>query len=353
MALGQLDDALQAGEGALSWLGDRVPQTRSLILSTLASSLRAAGRLEEAYDALDAGRRARTPGIPGALRAAAEARAGDAARRARLATTSAALAAKNRQLAEAHAELERRAGELEALQEQLRDQAERDWLTGLHNRRYFARELERLSSRAATGSWLSLADRRPRPFQVRSTTGSATRSATSVLVRVAALLCDVLRQSDVVVRSGGEEFLVLMPVTEMNAATACCERIRRRIREEHWEHFAAGLTVTASAGVAATDDPGQHRSAHALGRPAALRGQAPGTRPRRERPARALRGSLAGASLSRQAIPKALIARDPRSAARSSRALRPRRERDASASGLKGEGNTSEALRRCGLPVAP
>ncbi len=52
MALGQLDGARQAGEGALAWLGDRVPQTRSLILTTLANALRETGRLEEAYDAL-------------------------------------------------------------------------------------------------------------------------------------------------------------------------------------------------------------------------------------------------------------------------------------------------------------
>jgi tetratricopeptide (TPR) repeat protein len=52
MALGQLDDAQESGEGALAWLGDRVPQIRSLILSTLATELRAAGRIEAAYDAL-------------------------------------------------------------------------------------------------------------------------------------------------------------------------------------------------------------------------------------------------------------------------------------------------------------
>src|SRR5205085_11364148 len=52
MALGQLEDAQQSGEGALAWLGDRVPQTRSLILSTLATALREAGRVEAAYDAL-------------------------------------------------------------------------------------------------------------------------------------------------------------------------------------------------------------------------------------------------------------------------------------------------------------
>ena len=52
MALGQFDDARESGEDALSWLGDRVPQMRSLILTTLAAALRDAGRVEEAYDAL-------------------------------------------------------------------------------------------------------------------------------------------------------------------------------------------------------------------------------------------------------------------------------------------------------------
>ncbi len=252
MALGQLDDALDVGEGALSWLGDRVPRTRSLILSTLASSLRAAGRLEEAYDALERAaeleRQAFQELSELQLRLERAMLEANAAR-----DESAELTAKNRQLADAHAELELRAAELEALQEQLRDQAERDWLTGLHNRRYFARELERLSAEQ-DGRWLSLAIVDLDHFKsVNDEFGHEVGDR--VLVRVAALLSDVLRQSDVVVRSGGEEFLVLMPGTEMNAATACCQRIRRRIRDEHWARFAEGLSVTASAGVAATNDP--------------------------------------------------------------------------------------------------
>jgi diguanylate cyclase (GGDEF)-like protein len=254
MTLGQLDGALQAGEGVLSWLGDRVPQTRSLILSTLASTLRAAGRLDEAYDAL-----ARSAELERqAFRELSELqlkleRTTLEVRAAR--QTSAALAAKNRQLAEAHAELERRAGELEALQERLREQAERDWLTGLYNRRYFAREIERLASEQR-GDWFSLAIVDLDHFKsINDRFGHEIGD--HVLVRVAALLCDVLRQADIVVRSGGEEFLVLMPVTEMQAATACCERIRQRIRDEPWEQLAGGLAVTASVGVASTDDPEQ------------------------------------------------------------------------------------------------
>ncbi len=252
MALGQLRDAQQAGEGALSWLGDRVPQTRSLILSTLASALRDAGRLEEAYDALaraaELERQAFRELSELQLRLERATLEASAARQ-----TSVELAAKNRQLADAHTELERRAGELEALQGQLRDQAERDWLTGLHNRRYFARELERLAAAEEGGSFtLAIVDL-DHFKSINDRFGHEAGDA--VLVRVAALLCEVLRQSDIVVRSGGEEFLVVMGETEVEAATACCERIRVRIREEPWELIAPGLSVTASVGVAYTDDP--------------------------------------------------------------------------------------------------
>ena len=254
MALGQLDDALQTGEGALSWLGDRVPQMRSLILSTLASTLRAAGRLDAAYDALarsaELEREAFRELSELQLRLERATLEASAARQA-----SAALAAKNRQLAEAHTELEVRARKLEELQGQLREQAERDWLTGLHNRRYLARELERVLSEPH-GGWFSFAVVDLDRFKsINDRFGHEIGDR--VLIRVAALLCDVLRQSDIVVRSGGEEFIVLMPMTDVRAATASCKRIRERIREESWEHIAAGLAVTASVGVASTNDPGQ------------------------------------------------------------------------------------------------
>jgi diguanylate cyclase (GGDEF)-like protein len=76
-----------------------------------------------------------------------------------------------------------------------------------------------------------------------------------VLVRVAGLLCDVLRDTDVVIRSGGEEFLVVMPATDARAAATCCERIREVIHSEDWEHVAPGLEVTVSVGLACAHAP--------------------------------------------------------------------------------------------------
>jgi diguanylate cyclase (GGDEF)-like protein len=253
MALGQLDDAQESGEGALAWLGDRVPQIRSLILSTLATELRAAGRIEAAYDAL-----ARSAELEReAFRELSELQL--SLERATLEASAARresdeLAAKNRELAQAHAELVLRTRQLESLQEQLRDQADRDWLTGLHNRRYLARELGRPAhDRLAAPLTLAVLDL---DHFKSINDGFGHAAGDQVLVRVAGLLLDVLRETDIVVRSGGEEFLVLMPGTDARAGQAACERIRQALEGEAWELIAPGLRVTASVGVASTEVPG-------------------------------------------------------------------------------------------------
>jgi diguanylate cyclase (GGDEF)-like protein len=247
MALGATDDAQRTGEGALDWLGDRVPQTRSLILSTLAQTLRQAGRTEEAYDALERAaeleRQAfrELSGLQLRLeRATLETHA------ARQVTDQ--LAEINRRLAESHAELEHRASHLEGVQEQLRDEADRDWLTGLYNRRFLARELQRLGARPLSDP-VSLAVLDLDRFKaVNDRFGHD--AGDQVLVRVSELLSAAVRGSDVVVRSGGEEFVLLMPGTDTRAATVCCERVREVIRDEQWDILPGELDMTASVGVA-------------------------------------------------------------------------------------------------------
>ena len=210
-ALGRLDDAQRSGEGALARLGDHVPQARSLVLATIAEALKEAGRLEEAYDALS--------------------RSAELERQAM------------RELSELRISLER--ATLEA--EQAREQADRDWLTGLHNRRYLARRLEDIAPS------FSLAVLDLDHFK-RINDEHGHDVGDQVLIRVAGLLLGVVRHSDVVVRTGGEEFVLLMPMSDRAAAARCCERALAAIRDADWSAVAPGLTVTASVGVACSDE---------------------------------------------------------------------------------------------------
>jgi diguanylate cyclase (GGDEF)-like protein len=210
-ALGRLDDAQRSGEGALSRLGDHVPQARSLVLATIAEAFKEAGRLEEAYDALS--------------------RSAELERQA------------VRELSDLRISLERATIEASAL----REQADRDWLTGLHNRRYLARRMDDVTPQ------LSLAVIDLDHFKsVNDDHGHDVGD--QVLIRVAGLLLGVVRHSDVVVRTGGEEFVVLMPASDRDAATRCCERALQAIRDADWSDLAPGLTVTASVGVACADE---------------------------------------------------------------------------------------------------
>jgi diguanylate cyclase (GGDEF)-like protein len=144
------------------------------------------------------------------------------------------------QLGEAHAELEQ-------LKEQFREQADRDWLTGLHNRRYLARQLD------GVGTDFSLAVLDLDHFkQINDTFGHEIGD--QVLIRVAGLLLDVVRRSDVVARTGGEEFVLLMPASDADDAAHCCERALAAIRDHDWAAVADGLTVTCSAGIARADE---------------------------------------------------------------------------------------------------
>ncbi len=247
--LGNLDAAEGAGAQALDILGDTMPRSRSQILATLASALRKGGRLERAYDALE--RSAELERQAFAEISELQLDLERATRRARTARReSTELAAKNQELADAHAELARRTGELEELQEQLLEQADRDWLTGLRNRRFLARELGH-SEAAPLSAPFSVAVLDLDHFkQVNDRYGHA--AGDQVLIGVAELLTQATRDTDVVVRSGGEEFLIVMPQTDARSAQACAERMRAAIGEADWRQIDPRLSLTASVGLAST-----------------------------------------------------------------------------------------------------
>jgi diguanylate cyclase (GGDEF)-like protein len=138
--------------------------------------------------------------------------------------------------------------------ELLSEQARTDELTGLFNRRHFherlAAELAR-AQRDVTSVGLVLLD--VDDFKrVNDVHGHPVGD--QVLVAFGQVLAAHVRAGDVVCRTGGEEFGVILPNADEGEAARCAERLVRAVREATWS--IAG-PMTASAGVAvAPDDAG-------------------------------------------------------------------------------------------------
>jgi two-component system cell cycle response regulator len=71
-----------------------------------------------------------------------------------------------------------------------------------------------------------------------------------VLRAIAGILRQHVRQSDIVARFGGEEFVVLFPFATLRQATAAAEKLCALVREHAWSDIHPALAVTLSAGVA-------------------------------------------------------------------------------------------------------
>jgi diguanylate cyclase (GGDEF)-like protein len=78
-----------------------------------------------------------------------------------------------------------------------------------------------------------------------------------VLKRIATLLSEEARRTDVVARYGGEEFVVILDETDIDGAKGVAERVRERIERELIQGDFGRIRVTASLGVAAWPDHAQ------------------------------------------------------------------------------------------------
>ncbi len=75
-----------------------------------------------------------------------------------------------------------------------------------------------------------------------------------VLLYFTLLSKSVLRESDVLFRYGGEEFLVLLPDTELNGAIFMLERLQQMLQKSPLSYHQKKISVTFSAGIAGLRD---------------------------------------------------------------------------------------------------
>jgi diguanylate cyclase (GGDEF)-like protein len=129
-------------------------------------------------------------------------------------------------------------------------QATTDELTGLPNRRAFTEAAARAVTRSlADGLSCSVLFIDLDDFKaINDTLGHP--AGDDVLRRVARVLSARLRRGDLLARYGGEEFIVLLPDTDVVAATELAELFRQKVSAIRDDPVAGGLPVTTSIGVA-------------------------------------------------------------------------------------------------------
>jgi diguanylate cyclase (GGDEF)-like protein len=137
--------------------------------------------------------------------------------------------------------------ELERANEKITELTRTDPLTQLANRRYFDERIKEMYSLARRKSQpLSLVMTDIDKFKrVNDTFGHD--AGDRVLVGYADMMKKTLRSEDLAARFGGEEFIILLPLTTLHQARVLAERIRTEIaRHDFLEN---GHSVTASFGV--------------------------------------------------------------------------------------------------------
>jgi len=245
---GQYEEALPALTEAIESYRERGADAAVVALMRhRAETLRRLGRLEEAYEQLDGyvERQAKIDRERGALMV-----------RASLIELEAGLASDHQLhvvtrevLAEANRSLRDQAEQLERL-------STTDELTGVYNRRHLSRRLEEEARRAARdGTMLSLVLLDVDNFKAINDRHSHV-AGDQVLARIAGVLAETVRRSDVVARWGGEEFALLLPGCGIAEASRVAEKARAAVAGNDWSDAAPGLTVTVSIGVACLREAG-------------------------------------------------------------------------------------------------
>ena len=131
-----------------------------------------------------------------------------------------------------------------------------DSLTGIYNRRYMESHLETLVGEGAqAGKPVSLLIFDIDYFKsVNDTHGHAVGD--SVLKEFAQRISQNVRGVDLTCRLGGEEFVVVMPDTDLSYALMVAERLRQKVADAPFRvEPSVSLNITVSIGIAVTEGP--------------------------------------------------------------------------------------------------
>jgi len=152
-------------------------------------------------------------------------------------------------------ELKDREKDLLEANERLRYMSQTDALTGIDNRRHLEERLAEMfehSKRLSEPFSCVMCDL-DRFKSVNDTYGHAAGDA--ILKQFSQILMDAAREIDRVGRYGGEEFMLLLPGTVLDAGVTFAERVRKQVESNTFTFDGTSIRRTASFGVSAWPHP--------------------------------------------------------------------------------------------------
>ncbi|MCJ7434700.1 MAG: diguanylate cyclase [Anaerolineales bacterium] len=153
-------------------------------------------------------------------------------------------------------ELEAKLGEINALQDELREQAMRDSLTGVYNRRFLEDALNREIPRAVEQNYpLCIIMMDLDHFKdVNDIYGH--KAGDLILNEVADKIKRAIRDGDLACRYGGDEFIIILPNVTPEISCQRAEQIRQNIVAIAIKYKVVTLKVTSSLGVSVFPEHG-------------------------------------------------------------------------------------------------
>ncbi|EMN02037.1 sensor domain-containing diguanylate cyclase [Leptospira noguchii] len=150
---------------------------------------------------------------------------------------------------ESNQKISKLASDLEEANNKLLEQASTDPLTKLKNRRSFDEEVNHL---------IHLGERQEKSISLMMIDVDFFKdyndkfghpAGDRVLIQLAEVFIETLRTCDLAARFGGEEFVVALPDTNKEKATAVAERLMANVKKKSWENS----PITISIGITTLD----------------------------------------------------------------------------------------------------
>lgn len=139
--------------------------------------------------------------------------------------------------------------EKKAYADQLKLMSMKDQLTGIYNRAYFEEELKRYANSRDYPITVISADVDGLKL-INDTMGHP--SGDKLLMASAKVLQDSLRKSDILARTGGDEFTALLPFTDIKTGEVIVSRIKDKLK--NYNHHYGDLPLSLSIGVGTAEN---------------------------------------------------------------------------------------------------